>query len=85
MKELDKEQDSIMSVNQQAKDMSSMTSREYEELISKKDTLVNLDKNLAKLHKQYLEEYNLILKEKQFFKDEIEKINLKSQSLHIPQ
>ena len=72
-----------MSNNQQAKDMSTMTKREYEELVLKKETLVNQDKNLAKLHKQYLEEYNSILKEKQLLKAKIGKNTLEIESLHI--
>jgi hypothetical protein len=61
--------------------LSGETKKEYDAFKIKKNELIMKDKQLAKLHQQYLEECNAILSEKQCLQENMEKINNKSKSL----
>ena len=76
------QRENILRANTDGIQLSGETKKEYDSLKIKKNAIINKDKHLAKLHQQYLEEYNSILCEKQCLQEDVEKINIKSKSLY---
>ena len=81
---LDLEREEIFRVSKCGKDLGDKTKKEYEALKSKKDTIVDRDRRLAKQHKEYLDVYNSIIDEKKSLKKDLDAINLKCKSLYNP-
>ena len=82
LKKLDLQRENILRANTDGIQLSGETKKEYDALKIRKNAIINKDKDLAKMHQKYLEEYNSILKEKQCLQEEIEKINLKSKTFY---
>ena len=81
---LDLEREEIFRVSKCGKDLGDETKKKYEALKSKKDTIVERDRRLAKQHKECLDVYNSIIDEKKSLKKDLDTINLKCKSLYNP-
>ena len=84
IEKLDSQREGILRASKSGKELGDETKKEYEEIKSKKNAIVEKDKKLSQQYKECLDVYNSIIDEKKSLKSDLDAINIKSKTLYNP-